>query len=336
MKTEHPVSEYSIPPERLAEAGVWVARLHSDDCDGAMRTGFKQWLNAHPLNAAAFELTTEVWEEAHALRQVMPLASERSPSTTRRFLVTGFAVAAAMILVAVTLVFFRQSDVTTSIGEQRSLALEDGTRVFLNTATRIRVHYDKNARQIEVLSGEVFCDVAKRPDWPFLVEAGGHRVRALGTSFAVRYESGRTAVTLVEGKVSVASGKVPPLDNRNLDTQQEPSQSGEVINLVAGQRLSFDANQNATLDTPVLENVTAWRRGKVVLDDTRLADAIVEMNRYSKTKLAIERAETAQLRVNGLFQAGDSLSFAKAIAQAYGLGVVEKPGEILITGLPRT
>ena len=327
MKTEHAVSEYSIPPERLAEAGVWVARLHSDDCDAAMRAGFKQWLNAHPLNAAAFELTTEVWEEAHGLRQVMPFAPE--PSTARRFLATGFAVAAAMIVLAVTLVFFRQPDVTTSIGEQRSLALEDGTRVFLNTATRIRVHYDKNARQIEVISGEVFCDVAKRPDWPFLVEAGGHRVRALGTSFAVRYESDRASVTLVEGKVSVASDKVPPLNNRNAGT-------GEVINLVAGQRLSFDTNQNAILDRPVMENVTAWRRGKVVLDDTPLADAIVEMNRYSRTKLTVERAEAAQLRVNGLFQAGDSLSFAKAISQAYGLRVVEKPREILITGLPRT
>jgi transmembrane sensor len=335
MSKDDPLSQYSIPPERLAEAGVWIARLHGDECDEAVRAGFKHWLNADRLNAAAFELTTDVWEEAHGLRRLVPFAYEQPVPRSRRSVVLGgFAAAAAVILMTIGfMLFIHQGDVTTNIGEQRSLALEDGTRVFLNTATRIDVHYDKKVRRVELVSGEVFFDVAKRPDWPFIVQAGGHRVRALGTSFAVRYEPDRTAVTLVEGKVSVSSTMKTPVAT-NDDHASAPSDG--VVTLNAGQRLTFDANDKIMLDRPAMENVTAWRRGKVVLDDTLLFDAVAEMNRYSTTKLTIERTETAQLRVNGLFQAGDSLSFAKAIAQAYGLGIVEKPREILITGLPRT
>jgi transmembrane sensor len=360
--------EEPIPADRLAEAGVWIARLYGDDRNADVKAGLQQWLAAHPLNAQAFELTTEVWEDSQNLRRVVPFAHEVSQTAKRRFRFPFplVAVTAALVILAtgVTIFFTRPSGVTTEVGEQRLLTLKDGSRIFLNTATRVVVHYDQNARRIELKAGEALFDVAKRPHWPFIVDAGDQQVTALGTSFVVRRETDRTAVTLVEGKVAVqSSAEYPVLSteprgsarSRVLSTEPRGSARSRVLStehrglrgsdsalstqysvlLTPGQRLTSIANKPAQLDTPSLDNAIAWRRGQVVLDDTPLANAVNEMNRYNAVKLTIEQPAAANLLVNGLFQTGDSMSFATAVAKTYGLQVIERDNEIELLGLPR-
>jgi transmembrane sensor len=144
-------------------------------------------------------------------------------------------------------------------------------------------------------------------------------VRALGTAFVVRNDPQGLAVTLIEGKVSVAS------------------KSGQVELLLApGERASFGAGKRMRIDRPELNRSLAWRRGQVVLDDTPLASAVEEMNRYSPLELTVERPQAAALLINGLFQAGDSRSFARAVASTYGLEVVDRGDRIVLAGIPST
>jgi transmembrane sensor len=228
--------------------------------------------------------------------------------------------------------------IATKVGEQRQVVLDDGTRVFLNT--------DTQARRVELTRGEALFNVAKKPDWPFIVAAGDRQVRALGTSFVVRRDEQRLAVTLVEGEVMVSprlassSGAVSssPQPDAGAIAQTPPAAAGQprndVFTLTPGQRLTFTAGAATRLDTPSVEKATAWRRGQVILDDTPLATAIVEMNRYNSVKLVVERPEAAALLVNGLFQAGDSTHFANAVAQAYGLRLIERGDQIILSGQP--
>jgi transmembrane sensor len=64
------------------------------------------------------------------------------------------------------------------------------------------------------------------------------------------------------------------------------------------------------------------------LSDVTLADAIAEMNRYSREAVVAQVSEARPIRVTGLFRAGDSMSFARAVAEAYQLKVVKQDGEI--------
>jgi len=154
--------------------------------------------------------------------------------------------------------------------------------------------------------------------WPFVVTAGDREVTALGTAFLVRRDEQRIAVTLVEGKVAVAS-----------------SAASQPALLTPGERLTFTHDRRpGKLDHPAVEKLTAWQRGKVPIDNLSLADAVAEMNRYSVVQLAIERPEAAQLRVSGIFSVGDSLSFARAVSQSYGLKVEEEPRRVVLSGLP--
>jgi transmembrane sensor len=160
-----------IPAERLAEAGVWVTRLHSGERDEAAIAGVKKWLNAHPLNARALELCTEVLEESESLRRVTTFVNVIPTRSTRGWLLVSAAAAVTAALVCIFLV--PRTEFATGVGEQRLLNLKDGTHVFLNTATHIRVEYDSSTRLIELETGEALFDVAKRADQPFVVRAGG-------------------------------------------------------------------------------------------------------------------------------------------------------------------
>ena len=333
MKAPSETGPEPISSERLAEAGVWVARLQGDEPKAAM-TGVKEWLKAHPMNGRALELCTDVWEESYNLRRITPFASDgASPSRGRRRL--SIAVVAAVIVLIVTGValFSARPGVSTGVGEQRLLTLKDGTRVFLNTATRVVVEYSDNFRKVELDKGEALFDVANRPGWPFVVQVGDRQVKALGTSFVVRRDEKELAVTLVEGKVSVTSNPGVAPSGSHANHLSDSVATSDNITLRPGQRLTL-ADGNARLETTSLDKAVAWRRGQIVLDDTPLASAVAEMNRYSETRLVLERPESGTLLVNGLFQAGDSMSFARAVAATHGLVVVERDGEIVISGTP--
>ena len=322
----------TIPDERLAEAGVWIARLHGDGRGPEVRNGLRQWLSEDPLNARAYELVTDVWDDAEQLRRVVPLAAAARSRQAPRFFYFGTAVAAliATVVVGVTL-YMRGDIVATGIGEQRQVTLTDGTRIFLNTATRVVVNYADEARRVDVTKGEALFDVAKRPDWPFIVTAGERHVTALGTSFVVRKDQKNLVVTLVEGKVSVDPVKAAPSVTGSSAPAVPQSKPG-TYTLTAGQRLTFAEGTPPKIDTPSIEESMAWRRGQVVMNEMLLSAAAAEMNRYNNRQVITVQPEVAELSINGLFQAGDSASFANAVAQAYGLQMTQGQGQIVLSG----
>ncbi len=335
----------AVPEDLIAEAGVWIARLHGPQRDESMEQGFRQWMRTSPDHARAFELASGVWDDAQLLSRVA-YKSEVRARRPFQWKVTGTVVAlCASIVVAVVLL--QSSAVTTRVGEQRSLTLEDGSRVFMNTDTRISEHYDESVRRITLLSGEALFEVAKQTERPFIVVAGERQVRALGTSFVVRYEPSRAqaAVTLVEGKVSVSATAASEATLRApVESSAQERTGGDsasdasgtvVVVLSAGERATFAASRKPVIDRPSLDKATAWRRGQVSLDEMPLAAAAAEMNRYNTRRLVIDDPQAAALPINGLFQAGDSESFAHAVAEAYGLDVVAERDRIVIRGAPR-
>jgi transmembrane sensor len=149
-------------------------------------------------------------------------------------------------------------------------------------------------------------------------------VRALGTTFSVRRDETRTTVTLVEGKVTISSSA-----SASTEHPATPQGTAAVV-LAPGQRVTIADNETPRLDEPELPKVLAWQRREVALDNATLATAIAEMNRYSRRKLecaeeksdAVVPAPCTTIHLTGLFRAGDSESFARAVAEAYHLKII--------------
>jgi transmembrane sensor len=195
------------------------------------------------------------------------------------------------------------------------VVLEDGTQVSINTATRLIVRYGRNERRVQLDSGEALFDVARDTARPFLVTVGDREVRALGTSFLIRRDQERIAVTLVEGKVAVGS-------------------AGKSVDILKpGERMIFATHKRPQLDRPQLEKLTAWQQGLVNIDNMTLAEAVTEMNRYSALKLVVE-GPAADIRMSGVFRITDSQNMARAVAVTHGLKVREEGRQLLISGMP--
>lgn len=304
--------------QAAAEAAVWVARLHGPSRSAAMEREFRAWLASANEHRHAFESCTEVWLQVPRLTLDDAFGAGRRQRATWRW----GAAALAGLLVAWICLWSDGDSYATSIGEYRQVVLADGSRVRLNTATTLRVTLDKARREVEVETGEALFEVAKDPGRPFIVRAGGHQVRALGTVFTVRQlpsAPDALAVTLVEGRVEVST------------VQPNPALSTPVL-LQPGQRLEFGgAKAGPRLERTPVDHATAWTRQEVVLDEVSLPEAIAEMNRYSRRQISLERdPRLAALRVSGVYRAGDNEGFARAVAALHGLEVRRHDDRLVI------
>jgi transmembrane sensor len=218
----------------------------------------------------------------------------------------------------------------TAIGEQRTVPLDDGSRIALNSNSKIKIEFTAERRAVRLLRGEAFFEVAHNAVRPFVVIAGDNQVTAVGTAFEVRYEPDHIDVTLVEGKVNVTSTAEPLAVPASVASSKTgvSTLSSSGYAMTAGERLTIAKGAPATIDAPRLDAVTAWRRGEVMLDDTPLADAVAEMNRYNKSALVVDESRIATLHISGIYHTGDSEGFAQTVAQLYGLQVTQEGGQI--------
>jgi len=129
-----------------------------------------------------------------------------------------FALAASVLVaLAGTWLYIQRNTYSTDIGEQRSIVLNDGSTIELNSRTRVRVRFSDAERDVDLLDGQALFRVAKNPARPFIVHSGSARVRAVGTQFDVYKRTSGTTVTVVEGRVAVTPDPYsasPPLRER--------------------------------------------------------------------------------------------------------------------------
>lgn len=332
-----------------AEASAWVVQLHGAERSAALEAAFRTWLSADPGHRREFERVHQVWEEAPQL----PLGGvTRLTQWNRPRRVSWWAIAAAILLIfgmgafGAYQVWFA-GVYNTGVGEQRIVRLGDGTRVTLNSESKIVVRLARTQRHVTLVQGEAYFEVVHNRRRPFIVTVGNHDVTDVGTAFMVRYNNGNAAITLLEGKVVVSArdsrslaaaadlagsaangtGRQISPDGRHAAARKEMAQ---VVTLVPGERLVLAAGAPPRLDEPNIDVVTAWRRGDVVLERTRLDEAIAEMNPYEIRKLVITSPEIDRLKISGIYHVGDGAGFAETIAKLYHLRVIRTNGEILI------
>ena len=294
-----------------AEAAAWLARLQQDGRSPQTEAAFQDWLRTDAANASAFARATDIWEMLPGAAAVRDLTGVTPLPVRRRS--SGYVEMALAATVLAGLVAggvywtSRPAVFETAAGEQQVKTLRDGSRVSLNTDSRISVSYGGGVRHIALERGEAVFDVEHDPAHPFLVDAGGERVRALGTSFAVRRETGRVTVTLIRGRVDVS---------RIGDAGGPAVIQAE---LTPGERATVVSGAAAVVDRPSIDAVTAWRHGEVVFSNTTLAAAADEINRYGPVKVVVNDASVAELPVSGVFETNDPTEFAVVMAKLNGL-----------------
>lgn len=307
----------------LAEAAAWIARLQGSARTAAAEAAFKEWLAADSAHAHAFSRATDTWEVIPGAARLVGSAGRGSDKQRDDLQARWLAVAATLAIAIVGAVLYAQRSPTylTGVGQQQTVTLDDGTRVSLNTDSKLTVLYTEDERRLRLDRGEGLFEVARDPLRPLIVEAGREQVRALGTKFVVRKDAMSVAVTLLDGKIEMI---------RPSNSGGAAASAGRKVLLEPGERVIARDDEPVVHDRPKVEALIAWRRGEVMFDDASLQDVAAEINRYGSSQRIIVDSSVAHLRVSGVFETRDPREFAQAMARLHRLQVRDADGRIVL------
>lgn len=207
----------------------------------------------------------------------------------------------------------------TTIGKTRVLTLADNSRVSLDASSHLTVRYTTENRDLTLVQGQAHFDVAKDHLRPFRVRAGDRLVTATGTAFNVELIDDDVLVTLIEGEV-VVTDDAPPVDSRRAErtaTSFPGDRPPALHTLKPGQQLVASAGAGTIVNEAAnLQKTTAWRSGKVILENDPLSIAVARVNRYSQIRIRVADRQLDEMTVSGVFDAGDTDGFLEAL-EAY-------------------
>lgn len=284
-----------------AQAASWFTRNRNNPCK-ATRKAFAAW-EAEPAHARAYAQFEELWADLGALKELnkpvaLPLPVRKLPMWR-----PALAVAAAVLCAVLALnlghpVQIYQQHVDAQDKGVRQLSLPDGTQLFVNANTRLRIDFNAQQRDVYLEHGQVFLEVAPDKERPLLVHAGEAKVRVVGTAFDIRRGARQLVVSVAHGKVAFEPD----------GTTRSPEL------LTANQRATWDYAKG-TLQQQTLSNeeIADWRSGHLSFRNRELASLIDELDLYRPKAVLLADATVAHYKVSGSLDVNDPDALIKAL-----------------------
>ena len=321
----------SFPDQKAIEeeAVNWLIKLDSESSPSRQDLReLTEWLSRSPAHRQELKSLNAFWGNQVLTELMVPLGKSSQPSLsslfiglTRRWHYSGViiktsvtaAIATATLAIAFSLLLLPAAiDSTnglyvTAVGQQQSLQLADGSTVQLNTNSQVKVEYNQGYRNIHLLQGQAYFEVAKDPEHPFRVYAGNGRVQALGTAFTLYLQDSSLNVLVTEGKIALASmGSVEPNIASTAQFPIEPT--GKPSNQPSSQPFNRSLNKSANKTSSTLPN----KNTKIAVT-TQLAQLDPYVNSTSKQMGTLKAGQTITIM---LAQQGEMpINPIKAIAQ---------------------
>lgn len=300
-----------------AQAASWFAR-NRNDTNRTDRRAFATWQSV-PAHARAYAEFEQLWADLAQLQQLnKPVAlPKRKPSAWRRALAVAAALLCAVLATHIGAPrALYHSQVAAHAKGMRTLELPDGSTLYVNANTRIRVDFTAHQRVLHLDKGQLYIEVAADKERPLYVQAGEANVRVVGTGFDVRRSQQQLVVSVAHGQVAF-----------------EPDAKSPVTVLGARQRAIYSYAQGTVQQQSLTaEEVADWRSGHLSFRNRELASLIDELSLYRpQAPLQVSKA-VAQLKVSGNLDVNDpdallnalpALLPVKTVASADGIVRIE-------------
>ncbi len=199
----------------------------------------------------------------------------------------------------------------TRIGEQKTITLNGGSRITLNTATVLIVDDGPEWRRVMLQRGEAYFDVAPDPQRPFTVDLGERAVSVLGTQFNILKTQDKFTLAVTEGAVSLHQLE----DGISPTAPRLTASEDEAVRLTsAGQRrieagmvveYSLSRHELVAWKAKNMHQLQSWRQGILQFDDVPLYKVVQELNRYSGKKIIIEDPTLSELEFYATLKIND-------------------------------
>ncbi|GLK54255.1 transmembrane sensor [Methylopila capsulata] len=306
----------------LEEATDWLLRLRDRPGDRRLAEAGLRWRSSSLERQAAWDEAEMAWSalgrSEPALRHVWQRPPPAAWRSGGRAVIAAAALAACLALVlGPTLALWLEADYVTGTGETRVIRLADGSTVHLGPGSALKAN---SGRSAALLEGEALFEIARDPDRPFAVSAGGVEVRVLGTVFDLRMTSGMVDVELAKGAVEARYGSA-----------DGPGPAP----LAPGEALSFSRATGEASRRPIApEDVGSWRQGRLFVEDATLESVVEQIRRRHGAWIVLADRELAAKRVTGLYDLTDPDRALHALVAPFGGAVLSiSPYLRLVSGL---
>jgi transmembrane sensor len=282
MNSEPPFPDPSVPraAEVSDQANAWFALMHGGEPTQAERAELAAWIAADALHAQAYAELEHLWSASAVLLQSRPPVAS-AQLARRRFV--GLAAAASVAFTAGATTFWLKgmsspfADVRTAVGERRLVHLPDGSSVDLAGSTALNIDFSSTHRSVELLHGEAFFNVAPGPEFRVVTQAG--QVIASQGEFCLSCEGATAMLAVNRLRARVVT-------------------AGQQTDLEEGLSLRFSPHQNGAIQRAELEQILAWRNGRLVFFDKPLLTVVNELQRWREGKIFIMDSQLASRRVS--------------------------------------
>lgn len=286
----------------LEQAADWHLRLQQEP---QAKPAFEAWLQVSPEHQRAWRRMEKLWGALAELPAPVPSATlvarpvHHRPRRLWPAVTMAAGVAALAVLIAPRAQLALRADYYTGVGETRAVELVDGSVITLSPQSALSVASD-DPRQVTLLKGQAFFQVAHDPQHPFIAHAGPLSVRVLGTAFDLDLQADSAEVALEQGQVQAENAQ-PPVSERLLPGQRLKLSwpSGEV------QRSQVDPAQ-----------IGVWRSGSLFVEDQTVAAIVDHLQRYTPGWIVVRDPALKQKRITGVFDLNDPQKALSALAQS--------------------
>ncbi len=312
-------------------AADWVAR-RDRGLTAAEQDEYLQWLHEDAQRGPMVARHEATLRRMKGLAQWQPILSqETNPDlfAPRRHRIRRALPVLAAAAVAVGIFFLRPSPPVPIARETLSnhylrvndrQALADGSIVELRDGSHIEVNFTAAERRVRLTGGEAHFTVAKNPHRPFIVEAGGVAVRAIGTAFNVRLDAATVEVLVTEGRVHVDSDL--PANATSPAITVTPMVVGASQRTVVPLSAAAAAVAKVAIVsvTPAqVREVLAWQAPRLQFHETPLGEAVAEFNRHNLHHLVIGDPELGAIPIGGTFRVDNVDGFVRLLEVTLGI-----------------
>jgi len=303
-------SKPALDRRHIKEAAQWLVRLSADRVTDAERRAWERWHSQGPQQQQAWALARSVsgkFESIPDNLDTSAVVGEVRP--TRRQVVKALSVLAvasptAWLLSQVSWHSWA-AEYQTATGERRSIALDDGTRVVMNTASALDVDFDPIRRMIKLWTGEVIVTPSSSrssADRPIIVRTAQGEIRA----------AARFGVRVARASITRALALDGPLEI-------SPAGMRGHVSLRVGQQAAF-TQAEVTERADIGPNADLWTDGLLYAAQMPLASLIAELARYRPGILQCDPS-VADIQVSGMFQLSDTDQVLTLLEQSYPISV---------------
>jgi len=318
------------------QAAAWVTRMDNGQLAQEEIQALKEWANQSEHHQRILLSTAKVWDRMDVLSGLSTLLNlENIPLKKKSDFKLAIPAVASLLVGLAIFVFYETSETglpsilpkvvydatnrevyETAVGGNEVVNLSDGSIVQLNTATRLEVNISDTHRNVTLIEGEAYFEVARNEKVSFVVAVGRVYVEALGTAFGVQKLGDYIEVTVTDGLVQVQSKQESDIDQRNAALKPVLLRAGQMAQInESGQQDIKEIEQDQ------IARKLLWQQKMLAFDGETLREVIDEFSRYTTLKLNIVDEETAAIRVGGYFRSDDIASLLTSLEANFEITV---------------